>query len=91
MVKQKVYGLEAIVLCCEIIASSARQLGFEQYNRHVGRWDDNVAQLERINELKAKLYNLEITLEKLYADLNAHDIEVDDDCYLRTSALLLGI
>lgn len=91
MAKQKVYGLEAIVFCCEIIASSARQLGFELYNRSVGRCDDDIAQLERINELRAKLYNLEVTLENLYADLNARDIEVDDDCYLRASALLLGI
>ena len=54
---------EAVVMCCETIVATAKQLGLEQYNLANERFGDRIAQLERINEVKAKLHNLEAALE----------------------------
>ena len=70
---------KALVLCGETIAKYATLLGLEQYNLNKERCGNYIGQLERINELKAKLYNLENCLEDLYGDLNDADILLEDE------------
>lgn len=82
---------EALVMCCETIVATAKQLGLEQYNLANGRFSDRIAQLERINEVKAKLHNLEAALEDLYGDLNEADIELSDEYYIKAHSVLHGV
>lgn len=70
---------KALILCGETIAKYAMQLGLERYNMDKDRCGHYIGQLERINELKAKLYNLENCLEDLYGDLNDADIVLEDE------------
>lgn len=85
------YRQEAIVLCCEAINNSAKQLGLAQYNLAHERYEDLIAQLELINELKAKLYSLERRLEQIYDYLNNDDAILEDEYYERANnALILG-
>ncbi len=70
---------KALILCGETIAKHAMLLGLEQYNMNKDRCGHCIGHLERINELKAKLYNLENCLEDLYSDLNDADIVLDDE------------
>lgn len=81
---------EAIVVCCESIAETAKQLGFAQYNLEKERYSSRIAQLEHINELKARLFNLERTLESLYHELNSDDITLEDGYYERANKALHG-
>ena len=74
---------EAIVLCCKTISKTATQLGLEQYNLQQSRYPSLVEQLERINEIKCKLYNLEIALEELHGDILDNDFELEDDTYVK--------
>ena len=70
---------KALILCGETIAKYAMLLGLERYNMDKDRCGNHIGQLERINELKAKLYNLENCLEDLYNDLNDADIVLGDE------------
>lgn len=70
---------KALILCGETIAKYAMLFGLECYNMEKDRCGNYIGQLERINELKAKLYNLENCLEDLYGDLNDADILLDDE------------
>jgi len=71
--------IKALVLCGETIAKYAMLLGLERYNMDKERCGNYIGQLERINELKAKLYNLENCLEDLYGELNDADITLGDE------------
>lgn len=71
--------IKALVLCSETIAKYAMLLGLERYNMDKERCGNYIGQLERINELKAKLYNLENCLEDLYSELNDADILLEDE------------
>lgn len=81
---------KAIVLCCEVIAEKAKELGLARYNLLQGRGLDYIAQLERVNELRAKLYNLETALEELYGDLNESPNLLSDECYTQVQDALAG-
>lgn len=81
---------EAIVLCCEVISNTAMKLGLAEYRLKHNRTADRIAQLERINELKARLYNLENCLEDLYNDLNEANVEFEDGYYERANEALIG-
>lgn len=81
---------ESIVICCEAIAETAKQLGLAQYNLEKERYSSYIAQLERINELKARLFNLERSLEALYNELNNEDIVLEDEYYERVNTILHG-
>lgn len=70
---------KALILCGETIAKYAMLFGLERYNMEKDRCGNYIGQLERINELKAKLYNLENCLEDLYGDLNDADIVLEDE------------
>ena len=81
---------KAIILCGETIAKYAMLLGLERYNMDKDRCGNYIGQLERINELKAKLYNLENCLEDLYSDLNDADIVLEDEEMEQLDAALTG-
>ena len=81
---------KALILCGETIAKYAMLLGLEQYNLNKDRCGNYIGQLERINELKAKLYNLENCLEDLYGDLNDADILLEDEDIERLDEALAG-
>lgn len=81
---------KALILCGETIAKYAMLLGLERYNMDKDRCGNYIGQLERINELKAKLYNLENCLEDLYGDLNDADILLEDDDIERLDEALAG-
>lgn len=70
---------KALILCGETIAKYAMLFGLECYNMEKDRCGNYIGQLERINELKAKLYNLENRLEDLYGDLNNAGIVLGDE------------
>ncbi len=81
---------KALVLCGKTIAKYAMLLGLERYNMDKDRCGNYIGQLERINELKAKLYNLENCLEDLYGDLNDADILLEDEDIERLDEALAG-
>lgn len=81
---------KAIILCGETIAKYAMLLGLERYNMDKDRCGNYIGQLERINELKAKLYNLENCLEDLYGDLNDADILLEDEDIERLDEAMAG-
>lgn len=78
----------AIQLCSERIVETVEAIARIEYSRKMGRVLDDIAVLERLNELKIRLHNLENRLEELYG-LDYSDDEMDKN-YLDTQQTLFS-